>query len=155
MTSVVVLAVAGLLLVLLAGVVVAFVLVGRSGPRRTATRGPVAAPGMSANRAEAASLLLRLTDDEQHHSTELEFARLQLPAEIVTDYAAAISEAAAAADALSRAVAETRDSQGRGPSGTRAAGVLATAVSQAKGAAQRLAIQEAVIAEARRRIDPV
>lgn len=153
MTSVVVLAVVGLLLVLLAGVAVAFVVVGRGGARR-GVRGPVAAPGMSANRAEAASLLLRLTEDEQHHATELEFARLQLPAEIVTDYAAAISEVSAAADALSRAVTETRDSQGRGPSGTRAAGVLATAVNRAEGAAHRLAVQEAAVIEARRRLGP-
>lgn len=144
-----------LLIVLLGGLIALFVAVGRrGGQQRRNEIGPLAAPGMAANRAAASRLLLQLTDDRQHHLTELEFAKLQLPQEVVADYARAIEEASAAADELSHAVSRTRDSDGGGPSGTREAGVLAAAMRRAEEAAGRLDHQAHRITQQRRELPP-
>src|SRR5690625_1311999 len=155
LSSIFVVATGVLVIVALVVIIAVFVVVGRrGGQQRRNEVGPLAAPGMTSNRATASRLLLELTDARPSHLTELEFARLQLPAEVVTGYERAIAEADAAADELSRAVSRTRDSDGRGPTGTQEAGVLAAAMRRAEEAARRLDVHAGDIAERRRPLPP-
>lgn len=143
----------GLIVLVGAGVATLIVVLVRRNPPRYEL-GPVAAPGSSERRADAARLVSELDEAAARADTALDFARLQLSGTAPDELAAAITEARASAVTLATTVATTAGAEVHGPAGTQAAGQLTTAWQRAEAAATRLRSAERRVQHEARRLDP-
>lgn len=143
----------GIIVLVGTGVAALIIMLVRRNPPRDEL-GPVAAPGSSERRADAARLVSDLDEAAARAGTALDFARLQLSGTAPDELAAAITEARASAVALATTVATTAGAEAHGPAGTQAAGQLATAGQRAEAAATRLRSAERRVQHEFRRLDP-